>query len=295
MPLVVAACSPGQQAGLMEEPLMIEAVGTAGQQNRQGETGVIALRAVMDVTTRTGTNVQTSAFVAGREVTVILENYLEEDEESGNDVLKAGPTANTCTVGTDQTTLMLPNTTGLLQYPGTGDLYAKAVTPKPTGNRFTVAADQREESDYLASDLVLSERRAYSQKTGVLELPFKHLMAKIVVKLTPANDSGITTDDIAAAKVEIQAWRTCSFNISSQTSILPTDIVYTARELVRLSPNGACIIPPQVYQPGERFIIITPAGGSRKIITIPTPNGKTFEGGKEYVYDINVNSGWELS
>lgn len=290
VPWLLVACAADEPEKLLEavDSDAVVAVGETGLMVSKGDT--ISLRGMLDATTRTGSNVQDNYFRQGNKVTLWMENYLVEDDD-GNEIVVDGPTEITCTVGADEMTLY--HSKGLLMYPKTGDLTVTATAPKTTGNYFTVAADQCEEDGYLASDLVLSPRTAYTQKAGTLELQFSHLLTKIVVKLTAASGSTITATELAAATVEVRCWRTCRFDRGAQTSVAATDIVYTAKERVSMSVNGACIIPPQVYQPGETFIIITTAKGNKKVY-IPTPNGKTFEGGKEYVYNLTVNDGWEM-
>ena len=245
--------------------------------------------------TRAGTDIQTSSFPASSTVYVWLNNIKVDDGSSLTAVNDY--TRYVCTVGEDGSSLTPSLPSGsLLRYPGPGSYpSAYGIKPLPSSAKFSVQTDQKSEANYLASDLVFSEKKTYQQSSGTLQMQFNHLLCKIVVVLQ-AGDEGVSDADLAAATVKVNARTTCTFDYPTQTYVSPNNIdTSVAAADITFSAQGACIIPPQGFTSGSTFIKVSVSGKDRDPILIPTPNGKTFEGGKQYTYTLKVyDNVWEV-
>lgn len=235
--------------------------------------------------TRAGSDVQTSAFVAGRAVSVWLKNVMDGETR------RTAFTEYACTVAANGTTLE-PSGGTELTYVGPGEyVSAYAVTPAAgfSGTTFTVAADQTGETNYLASDLVFSGQQTYAQTSGALRLQFRHLLTKIIVNIEKGED--ITDEQFATAASRSVVLRNIrlatTFDYANgQTVVSPTDAT-GATGTVTFDVGGACVIPPQVISAGKSFISIHEAGDVFQGNYIPSGQ-KTFEGGKQYTYTVTV-------
>lgn len=271
-PLLAAGCQSGSDDA-------------SAPQTPVGET--LRLECAMAGGTRAGTDVQTSAFVADRTVSVWLKNVMEGSTH------RTAFTEYACTVAANGSTLTPPAGTDL-NYVGPGE-YVSAYAVAPTAGfsgttTFTVAADQTADANYLASDLVFSEQKTYAQTSGALRLQFRHLLTKIVVNIQKGND--ITDGEFETAQsrniVLRNIKRGATFNYGDgQTVVSPTNATGDAGT-VTLSSGGACIIPPQVITGGVPFITIGNDEDTTQGIYIPGGQ-KTFEGGKQYTYTVTIH------
>lgn len=268
---------------------VLSAAGASGEEPAVLGGNALGLQCdIGEAETRAGTDIQTAAFPASSTVYVWLSNI---KEETGSGLVpKTEDTPYTCTVGSDGSTLTpaLPSGTTALRYPGPGSYPAAyGIKPKPASTKFSVQTDQKTESNYLASDLVYSEKKTYQQSSGTVKMQFNHLLSKIVVVLQ-AGDEGIKEADLTAATVKVNARPACTFNYPTQSYVSPDNIdTSVAATDITLSPQGACIIPPQGIAQDTPFIKISVNGKEREPLKIPT-GGKTFEGGKQYTYTVIV-------
>ena len=242
--------------------------------------------------TRAGTDLQTELFPEGSQVKVWLNNIKEEYQGTLTAINSYTP--YTCTVANDGATLTPQVAAGKkLMYPGVGNYpYSYGIKPHDFApGTFSVQTDQKLDASYLASDLVYSKTTFHNQSSGILSLTFNHLLSKIVVSLQAG--TGVLETDLENAVVTVKAKKSCTFNY-------PTQEVITAGEVsgdvvdIAVSPNGACIIPPQTRNAEELFISVSLYGGDPVEVKIPAGT-KTFEGGKQYVYSITINDNYETS
>lgn len=293
---MTAACSQDTVLSDVPQPLSVTTDG--GQQQvtePQADADELSLECTVGgADTRTGTGVQTSTFSVGDEVHVWLSNIKTRPAGGGDAINVTSATEYTCTVGSNGATLTLP-ADKTYTYMGAGSYpTAYGIKPKPASTKFSVQTDQKTEASYLESDLVYSEKKTYQQSSGTVKMQFNHLLSKIVVVLQ-ARDEGITAADLAAATVKVNARTTCTFDYPTQSYVSPDHIdASVAATDITLSPQGACIIPPQGIAQDTPFIKISVNGKDREPLKIPT-GGKTFEGGKQYTYTVFVyDNVWEV-
>lgn len=192
---------------------------------------------------------------------------------------------------------------------------------------FSVAEDQENIADYRKSDLMFGTNNpsggafAGTKKPDPVNLHFKHLLSKIIVKLKPGD--GLTAANLKGATVKLynaypKATITPSktgiiVNVDNGTPapasgyVLTTDYASTESTLDPDTYLGcACIIIPQdINVPVSsasptKFIEVTlsSANGSAKYIyniedkdTTPTNNIMKFEKGNSYTYTIKLSAG----
>ena len=198
---------------------------------------------------------------------------------------------------------------------------------------FSVAENQSAIADYRKSDLMFGTNNWDTRNSGApiasfpgtkkpnpVNLYFKHLLSKIIVKLKPG--PGLTADKLQGATVKLyNAYPTATINPSKtginvtvdQTSTIPNDGYiltsdYASTEST-LDPDtyegcAGIIIPQSISVPNSptvtKFIEITLAsnyGSAKYIYNIEdkdtTPNDKTmkFEQGNSYTYTIKLSAG----
>ena len=304
LPLLLAACSADNVLSSADD-IMKQANGelqTTGDKQEtppadrqddkpdtvaEAQEGLTLQYAFSGADTRAGTDLQTDLFPEGSEVKVWLNNIKEE--YSGTITAINSYKAYICTVASDGSTLtpqLTPSGTKLM-YPGVGNYpYSYGIKPANfTAGTFSVQTDQTADDDYIASDLVYSKTTFHNQSSGILPLTFNHLLSKIVVGLQAGD--GVSAADLENALVTVKAKKSCTFNYPSQEVVAASDVSGDVADIA-VSPNGACIIPPQAMDADALFISVTLYGADPVEVHIPTGT-KTFEGGKQYVYSITVS------
>ena len=158
---------------------------------------------------------------------------------------------------------------------------------------FTVQSNQAERSDYKKSDLMYAKTPEPVYKTSITDLnpyvtlTFKHLLSKITVKLTSANQSLI-----ASARVKLLNVRrnvsvnkeTGELTVIDSESLNPKETVQLASSTSGLTTSSAIIIPQTV--PQGKFIEIRLSNND--VMTYKLFDPMTFESGKSYTYNITV-------
>lgn len=199
---------------------------------------------------------------------------------------------------------------------------------KDNTNTFSVAENQSVVADYRKSDLMFGTNNPTSsssfpgtKKTNPVNLHFKHLLSKIIVKLKPGD--GLNAANLIGATVKLyNAYPKASItpsktgitvNVDNGTPapatgyVLTTDYASTESTLdPGTYPGCACIIIPQninvpvSHATPTKFIEVTlsSANGGAKYIyniedkdTTPTDNIMKFEQGNSYTYTIKLSAG----
>lgn len=198
---------------------------------------------------------------------------------------------------------------------------------KDNTNTFSVAEDQSAVADYRKSDLMFGTNNPTggafvgTKKPNPVNLHFKHLLSKIIVKLKPGD--GLNAANLIGATVKLyNAYPKASItpsktgitvNVDNGTPapatgyVLTTDYASTESTLdPGTYPGCACIIIPQninvPVSPATptKFIEVTlsSANGGAKYIyniedkdTTPTDNIMKFEQGNSYTYTIKLSAG----
>lgn len=170
-----------------------------------------------------------------------------------------------------------------------------AYHPAGIGPTFTVAADQTDDADYRASDLMWAQLEDINKNTSVdgRTLQFHHLCSKILVKLVKGN--GVTDAEMAAATITLEGGDgdakrlIMGGNFGSGTGVLTADPnvtgTITLAENAGTATHAAVVIPQSMS--GKRITVAL--GGGTQSYTIP--DDIEFETGMKYAYTITVNKG----
>lgn len=190
---------------------------------------------------------------------------------------------------------------------------------------FSVAENQSDIADYRKSDLMFGTNNptggsfAGTKKPNPVNLYFKHLLSKIIVKLKPG--SGLTADKLKGATVKLyNAYPKATINPSktgitvsvdntpippNSGYILTTDYASTESTLDPDTYEGCAgiIIPQSISVPSSptvtKFIEITLAstyGSAKYVYNIADGDGTsdgtmTFAPGNQYTYTITLSAG----
>lgn len=178
-------------------------------------------------------------------------------------------------------------------YPANNDVN---VTPSMT--TFTVQYDQTTEQGYKNSDLMMVEPFDHNKTAQVVNLPFKHKMAKLIVNVIGDSDAGntITVDDVVTIGF---IRRTVAIDVANGTLVASTDnpefpqisdeSESTPDERnIKMLNGGAVLFPPQ-YLTATKFIQITGTLNGEQRTTYFDIIDKGFKEG--HVYTLNLHIG----
>lgn len=160
-------------------------------------------------------------------------------------------------------------------YPaGAQNIDIVAYYPATAGTSFSVQADQTNDANYKASDLMFASVTNQAKQAGPVNLAFAHKLAKLNVNVTAGTGVGsITSVSLLNVKP------TVSFNQA-------TGAVGSASgdaTAIAISNNGAAVIPTQTID-GGLLSIVTDKGTA-----IYTVASKEFTAGQQYTLNITVN------
>ena len=170
-------------------------------------------------------------------------------------------------------------------YPVSGskvDIYAVY----PEGNldvgSFEVEANQVGKDAYRASDLMFAKVEDQPAQQAAVVLPFKHMLSKVVVKLT----KGPNGEDVKKSKVNL-------LNVATRVNLTTRGVLGAAdddsRGPVNMTTEGsvasAAIIVPHSVPAG---VLIEVQLANNDIVNYETVQNTVFESGKVYTYNITV-------
>ena len=160
-------------------------------------------------------------------------------------------------------------------YPaGAQNIDIVAYYPTSAGTSFTVAADQTDDDDYKASDLMVASVSDQAKQAAAVNLAFSHKMAKLNVNIT--HGQGVSSiNSLSVLNVK----PTVSFNQATGVVGEATGSATT----IAMSNEGSVIIPAQTIN-GGLLSIVTDMGTATYTVT-----DKVFEAGKLYTINITVN------
>lgn len=182
-------------------------------------------------------------------------------------------------------------------------------------SEFTVATNQSDIKDYRKSDLMYgtnlwdSSSKGYSSsepgtaKGNKVQLHFRHLLTKIVVKLVPGD--GFTPDLLSGARIKLfDAKPKANITVSKSGIDVRLDGETNAPDggydLGTYDSQGnAAIIIPQAITTGKKFIEIALSGshsGVKYIYNLQDTDGDdnssmTFASGNQYTYKLTLSAG----
>ena len=149
------------------------------------------------------------------------------------------------------------------------------------GFSFTVQADQSAHEGYTASDLMTAVTSA-SPEDGVVELPFRHRLSKVLLRID--NDLSIDIADVYLADVYGKAYlqNDDELQIEGGTGTIKTGAV----TLVDGSSAWALVLVPQTFTPK---LLITTSDQRQFTYTIEEPIN--LQAGHSYLASLTLTSG----
>ena len=162
----------------------------------------------------------------------------------------------------------------------------------------TVEANQSTDNNKRLSDLLYSQTSSVAPNTGLVQLTFNHLLAKITVKLDLTNSKGINEGELANAEVKLTNILPEATFTSSTGAAASAGGDRTAITAGMLSSSisgdviGSAIVPLQNFgATNSNKITITLTDGRSFSYT---PADVTLGKGNEYIYTLKIING-ELS
>lgn len=237
---------------------------------------------VAEVQTRAATNLNDGFITSGEAVKVLIRKSSAEwgsgtdgYEAAGYDFLAGANGALNCA--------------STPEWPTDGSsIDIMAYYPSTATETFVVSDIQTDteagNTNYKASDLMVAAPVVNQFRTNErLNLQFHHKMAKVIVKATPAEGSGITLSGIKLVNVKRQVTFTpTAGTISDAVSASEGDDEVT---LTVSSTGSAALIPPQTIS--GRFIEVTTSESEPAYFSV---DDKVFQSGHQYTITLNVNS-----
>ena len=211
--------------------------------------------------TRAAQNLNEGTFASGESVKVRISNT---DANAWTDY----------TFTTGDAGAMNPASTAPYYPAGTQNIDIVAYYPATAGTSFTVAADQTDNADYKASDLMFASVTNQAKQAEAVNLAFSHKMAKLCVNITAG--AGVTS--ITSVSI-INVKPTVTFN---QATGAVGEATGTAISIA-VSNNGAALIPAQTID-GGLLEIVTDKGTATYSVS-----NKAFAAGQLYTLNITVN------
>lgn len=248
-----------------------------------GEIRLSSSLSVQETATRAGTDVQSTAFDANKEINV----YISENTTGTATTTYPQPLVYT----TGENGVMAPATQPYFPSSGNGvNIYAVYPTTA-TGSSFTIQTNQTDDEDYKASDLMYgapANNAAVERTSSTIPLTFNHLLSKVTIKLV-AGSGGPTVNGAEVKLLNVQP--TIAYTVSSSGSSLGA-ASGTATSITVMDGNGAegsAVIPPQTLEDKEFIVVTLPEGGTLYGSLTEATAGPTFASGNEYIYTITVN------
>ncbi len=167
---------------------------------------------------------------------------------------------------------------------------------------FDIQADQSTKAGYIKSDLLYGLPTAGNpvhhvithdptKKTQNVKLTFHHLLSKITLTLQPV--APLTAEALVGAQVTLKQVATkVPFNLvdgSLGTASTPGDVLI-GNVAAATDNTVSGLIPPQTIAGGDDFIVVTLANGQVYKYAIPASGDQTFNGGKNYQYNMKFGA-----
>lgn len=167
---------------------------------------------------------------------------------------------------------------------------------------FDVQANQSTTTGYLRSDLMYGlpttgnpvhhvPTHDPAQKKQNVKLTFHHLLSKITLILQPV--APLTAEALVGAQVTLKQVATkVPFNLvdgSLGTASTPGDVLI-GNVAAATDNTVSGLIPPQTISSGDTFIVVTLSDGQVYEYAIPASGDQTFNGGKNYQYNMKFGA-----
>ncbi len=174
---------------------------------------------------------------------------------------------------------------------GSASLYAYA--PYQTGwsynqaNAFTVATDQSTDDGYLASDLVygVPATNPVSQTTDAVVLNFKHVMARLTIKIQNETDIDLSGAQLVVANTKVSTTLTPSTGAIGSATGDAADITVLAT--LGTATTAYAVLVPQTITAGTVLIRLTTID---KVLEVKLTDDITLASGKSYTFTAHIGS-----
>ena len=182
---------------------------------------------------------------------------------------------------------------GTMEWPSAGSISLYAYAPFQSGwtwsgtNSFSVAADQTTADGYLKSDLLYGTPASnpVSQTETAVPLTFRHLMAKMTIKVVKSDDDDT---DLTKASLTVSGTKTAT-TLTPQTGTLGEATgdaadIKVAATLGTEAKACAVLVPQQIAAGTELVKMVV---GDR-LLTARIATAVTLESGKAYTFSFNI-------
>lgn len=151
--------------------------------------------------------------------------------------------------------------------------------PTAATTSVTVLADQTDDDDYKAGELLYAEG-TYTRTTGTTAIPltFHHRMAKIVVNLTARNG----VPDLPAT-VKLLGFKPIAILTKADGTVVASGATID----IVMSTGGSAMVPPQTIAANRPIFEIVTAQGD--IAQYKLPTALQFKPDYVYTYDVQVD------
>jgi len=251
--------------------------------------------------TRAATDIQGPVFEAGEKVNV----FIKGTSSTQTDAVAIGdyPTEFTTSAAVNDKNELTPPSGETPHYliGSSSEITVTAAYPNTvvsTTTDFTVKYDQTSDDDYKASDLMLVKPVTHSKSDEIINLPFQHKMAKLII--SAIGDPGITMDGTLTIGSTTDAgkgtgvFRTVDISVENGDYAAPLNYTSNAnlsnKGSIVMSNGGAVLIPPQTVTTAD-FIVVTghtnadPTTRKCRFAIID----KKFEAGKTYKLTLAIS------
>lgn len=271
--------------------------------NNKTDDGVITINSTVGSMAKTratgdGTALQDNAFQDNAEINVYL------SENGGSSTTYPQPLTYKYNSSSNPNMTLTGTYAGNTYYfPNNGNgVDAYAIYPTTSfASGITIAADQKSDTDYKSNDWMFGTNNptndasfAGTKKGSTIQLTFKHIMSKIVVKLVPGD--GVTEDDLNNATIKM-------FRALPETSLTGLSVNgYTLGTATGTAPAGGYEFGTRNSTNGNSIIIVPQtitADTSTPLFQVTIGSGtysyclsteKEFKGGNSYIYTFNLSS-----
>lgn len=180
-----------------------------------------------------------------------------------------------------------------MEWPSAGSISLYAYVPFQSGwtlggaNSFSVAADQTTADGYLKSDLLYGTPAAnpVSQTETAVPLTFRHLMAKMTIKVVKSDDDDT---DLSKASLTVSGTKIAT-TLTPQTGVLgeatgdAADIKVAAT--IGTAATACAVLVPQPIAAGTELVKMVVGD---RLLTARMATAVTLESGKAYTFSFNI-------
>ena len=178
-----------------------------------------------------------------------------------------GTTNDVTGIGTGGYSIYTYGTTGFTStdspmYPQSNGVDVTAVYPSDvaTTGTFSISQNQYEEEEYRKSDLMSACVENQQKSNGAVELSFKHLLSKVIIKINAGN-TGINTNNITSASMYVPhlktpiSWnQTTGWSLGQITESAGNHEIIIANNETYTSAGYSAILIPGTIPPDYEFL-----------------------------------------